>query len=113
MQETKWVRDIFSEHPDQWGLRGDPYLWDELKKTFMTLPRPKSCDEFVNLLESAFERLVGVPISHDKDVFVPEFAHGGMSSGYVCLRFWRETAFPMLCQRFERLFLEKMGGRIE
>lgn len=112
MQETKWVRDIFSEVPGQWGLRGDPYLWQALEKSFYSLKAPKSSNEFENLLESAFERLVGVPITHDKDVFVPEFAHGGMSSGYVCLIFWRETAFPMLCRRLEITLIGKMGERI-
>lgn len=25
---------IFEEKPEQWGLRGDPYLWEDMKKEF-------------------------------------------------------------------------------
>ena len=29
-----FVSAIFEEKPKQWGFRGDPYLWEELKKEF-------------------------------------------------------------------------------
>lgn len=25
---------IFERKPEQWGLRGDPYLWDEMRDLF-------------------------------------------------------------------------------
>jgi len=28
------VADLFDPEPEQWGLRGDPYLWREMKETF-------------------------------------------------------------------------------
>jgi hypothetical protein len=30
----KSVSIIFQEPPSQWGLRGDPYLWNELETYF-------------------------------------------------------------------------------
>ena len=101
MADTKWARDTFFEHPSQWGLRGDPFLWDALRKSFMTIPPPHSSKGFVALLKSEFKRMVGVPITHDSDVYVEEFAHGGMSSGYISLSFWRERGIPMLQKNFE------------
>lgn len=99
--ETVRVQETFDERPHQWGLRGDPYLWEELEKSLMNLFPAKSTDEFILLLESEFLRMVGVPISHNEDVYVEKFAHGGMSSGYVCLSFWRNIGFPKLKQKFE------------
>jgi hypothetical protein len=100
MTETPWVVPIFLECPQQWGLRGDPYLWDEIEKTLMVVAAPKNRRKFESLEKSEFERIVGVPVTHGKDVFVERFAFGGMSSGYVCVESWRGTALPLLCQRF-------------
>lgn len=54
-------------------------------------------------------RLVGVSITHDKDVFVQEFAHGGMSSGYISMTFWRECGLPTLIENFENHVTKVMG----
>lgn len=101
MSDTVGRQDAFGERPHQWGLRGDPYLWEELEKTLMNLAPANSSDELILLLESEFLRMVGVPISHNEDVFVEKFAHGGMSSGYVSLSFWREKGIPNLIENFE------------
>ena len=43
---------------------------------------------------------MGYPITHQQDIFIKRYAHGGMSSGYVCLQFWREKVFPLLQARY-------------
>ena len=30
MESKRYVSEIFVSKPLQWGLRGDPYLWDDL-----------------------------------------------------------------------------------
>ena len=95
------LSQLFAKRPRQWNLRGDPWLWEDLEQYVDAAKQPASADEFVAWLESEFERLIGVPISHSEIVFVKKYAHGGMSSGCVNPKFWRETLLPMLRQRFE------------
>ena len=93
---------LFADKPDHWGLRGDPYLWEDLYKSLIGLEAPNNEQELYSLLESHFERLVGVPIKHVGNIYIEKYAFGGMSSGHVCLEYWREKAFPILVQRFKR-----------
>jgi len=101
--EGHWSKQIFAHSPQQWGLRGDPYLWEEMKASLVAVDLPADSREFNRLLADQFEKLVGLPLSHSGDVYVERYAFGGMSSGHVCVRFWREEVIPMLCKRFEEL----------
>ncbi|MDQ1291556.1 MAG: hypothetical protein QG615_1364, partial [Nitrospirota bacterium] len=40
--------------------------------------------------------------SGDSGVYREEFAHGGMSSGFVCLEVWRDRLIPLLVSRGRR-----------
>ena len=95
------LSEVFAVAPRQWGLRGDPWLWRDLAQRVDVLPEPANADAFVAWLEYEFQQLVGVPVTHTEIVFVKQYAHGGMSSGCIDPRFWRETALPLLKQRFE------------
>jgi len=53
------------------------------------------------VIEKAFEELTGFPLSHCDAVYVEKYSHGGMSSGYVNPKFWRETAVPLLQGRLQ------------
>jgi hypothetical protein len=97
---NKRISEIFEEKPWQWGLRGDPFLWKEMADKIGELPLPDTERQLEELLHATFKNLVGFPISHRKDVLIERYAHGGMSSGYVSLRFWREKAIPMLLTRY-------------
>ena len=94
---------LFEKEPSHWGLRGDPLLWQEIAQRIGQHPLPATETLLSELLENTFERLVGYPITHQSDTFVEKYAQGGLSSGYVCLAFWRETAFPMLKARYAEL----------
>ena len=39
---TKSVSTIFDPEPLQWGLRGDPFLWEYLKEQYQDMPLPYS-----------------------------------------------------------------------
>lgn len=94
---------IFSRRPVQWGFRGDPLLWSELENHFQTHELPGSVSEFRAVLERTIERLTGCDLDSDEPVFVERYDSGGMSSGHVSPGFWRETAIPLLCERFSQL----------
>lgn len=101
MSEIHWVSELFAPSPAQWGLRGDPYLWQELSHELSDRTLPESAGELMVVLEAAFYRLVGEPVHTLKgSVFVARYSHGGMSSGHVAPDFWRNTALPLLRSRF-------------
>lgn len=99
--DRKWWDALFDPEPEQWGLRGDPYAWRALRDAVRGLPAPQQSGELAQVLRRSFVQVVG---SHpDKDgseeVYVPAFAHGGMSSGMVCLPMWRDQLLPLLLAR--------------
>ena len=103
MSVASTIASLFSPRPWQWGLRGDPYLWDEMRAYFGDTPLPEHSEALQTLLEAAFEALTGSPLNSEKDhIFVARLAHGGMSSGGVSFQFWRETAMPLLIERYNQ-----------
>lgn len=94
------LKEIFENPPEQWGLRGDPHLWDEMARELSATPFPETAYALQELLESEFHRLVGVPVTHAEFVFLPKFDHGGMSGGGIAPEFWRETGLPLLVDRY-------------
>ena len=103
MAGTKTVAALFQEEPMQWGLRGDPYLWREMRAYFEQTPLPETAVALNALIEAAFASLTGQPISTNSPFFVERFSHGGMSSGYVSPDFWHEKAIPLLHSRYAKV----------
>jgi hypothetical protein len=93
------VATLFQDEPRRWGLRGDPHLWREMRREFEGVECPATPEGLASLVEEAFEKLTGFPLSHADPFYVEKYSHGGMSSGYVDPRFWRETASPLLQSR--------------
>ena len=94
--------DAFGEPPEQWGLRGDPYVWAELEHRLAEAPVPAEREAARRQLDGCFFDVVGVDPrndSLDESVHRPEFAHGGMSSGHVHLPTWRDRLLPLLLDR--------------
>lgn len=100
MTDIQTVGDLFSDKRHSWGLRGDPYLWDEMRLHFEKVPLPVDELSLIDQLNQAFFDLTGQPLSSLEVVCVERFAHGGMSSGKVSPEFWRNTAIPQLAERF-------------
>lgn len=95
------LADLFDPAPSQWGLRGDPLLWQALRDNLGSCPLPENAAALQQLLQQHFANLAGVPLSHPQDVFVEQFDHAtGMSSGYVSPAFWRDIALPLLLSRY-------------
>jgi hypothetical protein len=99
------MADLFTPEPERWGLRGDPYLWRALRTHLSGADVPTSVDEVISHLRTAFRELVGVDLAGDpqSSVYRADFAHGGMSSGMICLDTWRERLMPLLAERARTL----------
>ena len=95
--------DIFFKTPEQWGLRGDPYLWEDMKRTLATVRLPSSATKVRSGLENAFLNLTGRPISTEGFFYVEKYAHGGMSGGGIDSNFWRTSGIPLLIENFTNL----------
>jgi hypothetical protein len=101
MAVAQRVSDLFKPEPAQWGLRGDPYLWEEMASVLSDVPLPPTEAQLSALLEETFSRLVGSSLDTSaSSVFVERYSRGGMSSGHVSLGFWQETGFPLLRSRY-------------
>jgi len=105
---------LFERPPTQFGLRGDAYLWRELRARFAGTPLPEHWHTLRNLLTDAIEQVVGESLTgresipwHDHPsvaIYVPEFDPGhGMSAGAVHAPWWIHTGVPILLDRFAAL----------
>lgn len=96
---------LFEPAPERWGLRGDPYLWQALRDHLADMDVPPSEETVGSLLYSAFDEATGVDLARtsDQSVYVERYAHGGMSSGHICLPFWRDQLVPLLMARAKAL----------
>jgi hypothetical protein len=100
MNRRRTIADLFEERPFQWGLRGDPHLWNAMVDYFSQTPLPANADELEERIGRAFLELAGRPIASPEPFFVEKYAHGGMSSGYIDPAFWRDMALPLLKARY-------------
>ena len=96
MTRPKTVASLFEEEPMHWGLRGDPFLWKEMRDRFEQIPLPGTSDELIALIDKTFESLTGHSMSELNMFFVERFNQGGMSGGYISPEFWREEILPLI-----------------
>lgn len=94
---------IFERTPRQWGLRGDPYLWEEMKKNC----ERKSLDiddyELAGYVCEFFKKMTGIQLTYEAEAHVGELAHGGMSSGMVSGSFWISKGIPLLIENLHKI----------
>ena len=91
---------IFDERPKRWGLRGDPYLWEELREECVGKDLPLTPEGVVELVCTKFESVSGVPLTCDARPYVAKYAHGGMSSGQLSGLFWMGRGMAKLLQNY-------------
>lgn len=84
--------DLFAVAPPTWGTRGDPYLWEDMRLHVINhkTSLPVSFNNLVEELHSSFERFTEHSINEREWFYVEKYAHGGMSSGHIEPRGWRE-----------------------
>ncbi len=93
------VSEIFIDEPVQWGLRGDPYLWREMKDQLEVVEMPASAKDLQKLIKSTYQEVTGHSIHDNKPFVVSRFKHGGMSSGAISPEYWLNKAIPLLIGR--------------
>ena len=98
----KSISSIFGEHPEQWGLRGDLYMWEDLKNRFSRQYLPYLKDNFISDIYNIFREVAGEELGSQEMTYVRQYDHGGISGGYLSHIFWIETALPLLLLRLER-----------
>ena len=94
------IAALFEPEPEQWGFRGDPYLWREMQERLADTDMPDSRKELREILEQTFEAATGFGVDHTDIIVIDRFKGGGMSSGGISTEFWRSTGIPLLLQRF-------------
>lgn len=97
------VSAIFNPEPEQWGLRGDSFLWEDLKKEFDSIELPCSKSYFTKVFEEKFEKLTNQRFRTRKyvEIYVKEYDNGGMINGQVSMKFWKKVGLPLLLERLE------------
>jgi hypothetical protein len=95
------VSALFDPEPQYWGLRGDPHLWRALRQHLASQDMPGTVAEVMELLRAAFAELTGADLtSHPEDrLYREQYAHGGMSGGWIDLTTWREKLMPAIAGR--------------
>jgi hypothetical protein len=93
------ISEIFEEEPIQWGLRGDPLLWRELKECFKDIEMPNTPSELQALIEREYENSTGHLISYQEHFGIERFRSHGMSSGGISPEFWIKSGIPLLVGR--------------
>jgi hypothetical protein len=104
--EKHWavVSDVFDPAPDSWGLRGDLFLWMEMRQMLCHVPLPSQPEALEPIITSAYFTLTGETLDPRSKVRIPRFARGGMSSGLVSGEFWARTFIPLIRNRAQWLF---------
>lgn len=73
-RQNNRLSELFSERPPHWGLRGDPYLWEDMKKTFADVEMPADKEEITQLISNTFKKLTGRNLN-DEVLFSLLFIH--------------------------------------
>jgi hypothetical protein len=93
---------IFERKPSQWGMRGDPFMWDELQEKCVGESLDLDEDGIVMMVCDHFKAITGKALTYDAEAYVEKYAHGGMSSGQVCGMFWMARGIPLLIDNLRK-----------
>jgi hypothetical protein len=92
-------RQLFESRPSQWGLRGDPYIWDLIEWELWAVHLPRSQAERERLIRDTFADVTGMSLDAvASEIYVPDIPSGGMSGGMVSLQRWRAQVMPFIME---------------
>ena len=95
------ISKCFDNEPIQWGLRGDPYLLNEMKNALEHSRLTSDSEDLMQMLYKLFKELTGEDPQEGKNVFVKRYDNGGMSGGWVNSDFCLNKGFPLIMQRYK------------
>ena len=93
------IGDLLVLEKEGWGLRGDPWLWMELRKSTARIPLPGTKKELTTLLRNLVLARTNTTMLDGDSVYIARFSRGGMSSGHISLRFWEQEGIPAIVER--------------
>ncbi len=99
---TSPLERLFFHKPKQWGLRGDPYLWRELRVSLAN-KHANDSEEFEAMLVESYEKLTKKALKPDEEILIERYDSGGMSGGIVSSNFWINKGIPLLLERYQKL----------
>ncbi len=100
-----FLGDLFAPEPEQWGLRGDPWVWAAMRGRLDHREIPDTDEQVEQVLTDTFRELVNVELTQgslgkdEEQVYREQFSRGGMSSGLVHVVSWRDRLIPLLLSR--------------
>lgn len=99
--EPSWatIGDLLVLENERWGLRGDPWLWMELRKSTSRIPMPDTQKELTALLRNLVLARTNSKMLDGDSVYIARFSRGGMSGGHISLRFWEQEGIPAIVER--------------
>lgn len=97
------IEKLFLDHPESWGLRGDPSLWEELKENMMNISDDLTYFNFQETLEKKLNDLIESKgeINENGQIHFNSYPQGGMSGGYISKEWWEENGIPILVSRLK------------
>lgn len=99
MMSKIFVYSLLIEEPKQWGLRGDPYLWNELIETTHNTLVPETKAELTLLLKRLIKDIIGEELTPAKNITVLRFPNSGMSGGIISSDYWLDVLIPLIINR--------------
>ena len=73
-----------------------------LETLFLLTSKIQTEEELETWFRKTFEQLTGNELEINKDIYIPKYAKGGMSSGYVSCNFWINKILPLLKKRLKK-----------
>jgi len=111
---SEYISSLFIEEPYQWGLRGDPYLWDEMRLNSKNKKILDNENLMKDYLYELFKNLTDFEITINKNIHIKRYFYGsGMSGGCVCSNWWIEYGIPFILERYKKNKLANEGIKYE
>lgn len=73
----RYISEIFEDRPIQWGLRGDPFFWNDLKEYFNDVEFPYSEADLVSNIMRLHVEITGQELTVDNEVYTERYNNGG------------------------------------
>ena len=101
------IQDIFRHKPPSWGLRGDPFLWNELCDK-LSDEKIETYGDFRRKLKKTYKKIIseGKPNGTGEIIKMGKYPREGMSGGMISNTWWVNEGIPNLLHRCEGMILK-------
>ena len=105
LRHNPFISDIFSKRPNSWGLRGDPFFWEDLKDEFAFFDISMTEQELSDKVYEIFKQKTQVDLTEAAIGYAEEYYKlgYGMSNGCLSGDWIINECIPMLQERLRKL----------